>query len=356
MKLYEHEGKKLFQKYGISVPGGDLFLDAKKEIFFPPPHAIKAQTYFGDRKKYGGIFFSGRASDSKKIAVRLLGSTIRSEQVTLVLIEERVIAEKEYYIAISYDTDSRGPVLSLSPRGGSGIVRAHTAPIDMVLGMPNFFMRTSLLDAGFSREEIAPLASVVESLWKLFLGEHALLAEINPLFKTLDGRFIAGDAKVILDDEKLKPAERRFLDLGGDIAILASGGGASLINIDALLHFGGKPANYTEYSGNPPASVVRDLTSRVLSQKNLKGCWVVGGTANFTDIYETLSGFIEGLRQLPEKPTYPIVIRRDGPRRDEAFAMLKNVAEKEEYDFHLFGREMPMAESARVMVKLAYKK
>ena len=129
-----------------------------------------------------------------------------------------------------------------------------------------------------------------------------------------------------------------------------------MVNIDALLHCGGKPANYTEYSGNPPASVVRDLTLRVLSQKNLKGCWVVGGTANFTDIFETLSGFIEGLRALTEKPRYPIVIRRDGPRREEAFTMLKDIAKKEGYDFHLFGRETSMAESARIMVKFAYKK
>lgn len=356
MKLYEHEGKKLFEKYGISVPKGGLFYDTKKEIVFPPPHVVKAQTYFGDRKKYGGIFFTDTISDSKRSAGRLLGNTIQGERISSVLIEERISAGKEYYVAISYDTDSRAPVLSLSPRGGSGVLRARTVPIDMMLGMPNFFMRSSVLLAGFPREDAVTLMPVIEKLWKLFISEHAVLAEINPLFKTSGGQFIAGDAKIILDDEKLKPTERRFLDLGGDIAILASGGGASLVNIDALMHFGGKPANYTEYSGNPPASVVRDLTVRVLSQKNLKGCWVVGGTANFTDIFETLSGFIEGLRLLPERPRYPIVIRRDGPRKEDAFVMLKDVAEKEGYDFHLFGREVPMAQSARVIVKLAYKK
>ena len=163
-----------------------------------------------------------------------------------------------------------------------------------------------------------------------------------------------------MDDEKLNPGERRFIELGGDIAILASGGGASLLNIDALLRFGGKPANYTEYSGNPPAELVKELTKRVLSAswrtKGLKGCWVIGGTANFTDIYETMRGFIEGLREIKPKPKYPIVIRRDGPRQEEAFLMLRELAQKEGFDFHLFGSETSMAESARIMVRNAYQK
>jgi succinyl-CoA synthetase beta subunit len=76
--------------------------------------------------------------------------------------------------------------------------------------------------------------------------------------------------------------------------------------------------------------------------------------ANFTDIYETMFGFVQGLREIKPKPKYPIVIRRDGPRQKEAFAMLRKVAEDESYNLHLFGSETPMAETAKVMVKLAY--
>ena len=183
-----------------------------------------------------------------------------------------------------------------------------------------------------------------------------MIAEINPLFRTPSGEFIAGDAKVILDDEKINPGERRFIELDGDIAILASGGGASLLNIDALLRYGGKPANYTEYSGNPPADLVKALTQRVLGRPGLKGAWVIGGTANFTDIYETMRGFLEGLRQVKPKPMYPIVIRRDGPNQKKAFAMLRESAKKEGYDFHLFDSKTSMAESAKVIVRLAYSK
>ena len=111
-------------------------------------------------------------------------------------------------------------------------------------------------------------------------------------------------------DSKVDMGKRRTMEqMGGDIAVIASGGGASLINMDALLLAGGKPANYTEYSGNPAKEVVTALTKQVFAQPGIKACWVIGGTANFTDIYETMSGFVEGLRQVSPKPNFPFVIR-----------------------------------------------
>ena len=222
-------------------------------------------------------------------------------------------------------------------------------------GIEDFFFRDAIRSAGFRREDVVPLLGVVKKLWSIFWNESALLAEINPLFRLSTGELVAGDAKIILDDEKVRPTARRFISLGGDIAILASGGGASLLSIDALVRRGGQPANYTEYSGNPPASVVRALTKKVLSQKGLRGCWVVGGTANFTDIYETLSGFVAGLREVKPKPRYPIVIRRDGPRQKEAFRMLEHIRETEGYELYLSGSEVSLSESARAMVEHSYK-
>ena len=214
--------------------------------------------------------------------------------------------------------------------------------------------------------------------------------EINPLVKTKEGLWVALDAKIKLDDTALKrheewqfpprsvpgysPSQREieakkidesdyrgtagsaYFDLEGDIAVLASGGGASLTAMDALLKAGGKPANYTEYSGNPPKEKVTKLTKIVLSKPNLHGLWVVGAVANFTDIYETLSGFIEGFRQaqneLRTKFDFPIVIRRGGPRDKEAFEMLREV---KDFDLHLYGEETSITESAKIMAELAEK-
>lgn len=354
MKLTEIEGKKLFEKYGIAIPQGIPANGKKRLPPLPYPAVIKAQTLSGNRKRGGGIFFARDRRMAQKAINALMGKAINGENIKEVLVEEKVSAVKEYYIGISYETDERRPLLLLSPKGGSAMARVKTFPIHLTVGTPHFFLRGVLKEAKFPAEDMGGIIPLIQKLWKLFLDEYALLAEVNPLFKTKKGEFIAGDAKIILDDEKVKPGERRFIEMEGDIAILASGGGASLLNIDALIEHGGKPANYTEYSGNPKREVVKELTKRVLSKRGLKGCWVVGGTANFTDIYETMKGFVEGLREVKPKPNYPIVIRRDGPRQKEAFAMLEEVAKKEGYQFYLFGGETAMAETARVMVKLAY--
>jgi succinyl-CoA synthetase beta subunit len=352
MKLYEFEGKELFKKYGIPVPDGVLLANKTDAIGLAAPFILKAQVKFGDRKKYGGILFPKNKSEAARDMKNLHGAILKGEKVEKVLAEEIVKGTlAEYYVSFSYDTATRGPVLALSPIGGSGIHKAIITPIDLNQGLPAFAIREALKRAKFPSADSAGMAGMIQKLWKLFIEEYALLAEINPIFKLPEGGFLAGDAKVILDDEKINPNERRFVEMGGDIAILASGGGASMINIDALLALGGKPANYTEYSGNPKAETVRELTVRVLSRPGLRGCWVVGGIANFTDIYETMCGFLEGLRQV--KPEFPIVIRRDGPRQKEAFEMLREARDKEKLNIHIFGSEVSMGASAKEMVRLA---
>ena len=209
--------------------------------------------------------------------------------------------------------------------------------------------------------------------------------EINPIIKTPEGMLYAGDAKITIDDGAIARqdvfhaltdmedktfltdreraarridtqdyrgvAGRTFVELNGDIAVLASGGGASLTCMDALIEAGGKPANYTEYSGNPSREKVRKLTQITLSKPGLKGCLVIGGRANFTDIYETLSGFVEGLQTIKPKPGYPIVIRRAGPNDKKAFAMIEAFAKAQGFDISVYGEEMPMTKAVRIMVE-----
>ncbi len=229
---------------------------------------------------------------------------------------------------------------------------------------------------------------LVNKLINLFFDNDATLLEINPLIKTKAGEFMALDAKIKLDDSALgrhkdwdfpprsapghTPTKREieakkidegdykgvagsaFFDIDGDIAVMSSGGGASLTAMDALIKNGGRPANYTEYSGNPSKEKVQKLTKVVLSKPDLNGLWIVGAVANFTDVYETLSGIVEGLRQaqseLNTKFDFPIVIRRGGPRDKEAFEMLRQV---KDFDLHLYGEETSISQSAEIMAKLA---
>lgn len=351
MNLLEREGKQLFLKYGLPVPRGKVVTSRGTKVPLKTPFILKSQVPVGDRKRQGGIEIVQSARHYLSVRKRLLTTAIAGHLPHSLLAEELVQFTREYYLSFSFDTHSRAPLLALSSAGGTGISRAFTQPIDISFPVSDFLLRSALRQASLPLDR--GLIQIIQSLWKLFTAEKALLAEINPLFALRNGQYIAGDAKIILDDHVIDPEHRPYVELGGDIAVLASGGGASMVNLDALLRAGGRPANYVEYSGNPKSDVVQALTRRVLKKPGLKGLWVVGGTANFTDIYETLKGFLEGLRKLKPKPAYPIVIRRDGPRRAEAFQMLE-AARQEGFDFHVFGPETPMARSAKIIVKLSH--
>lgn len=354
MNLLEYQGKQLFARYSIPVPRAQLLTTPDKKIKLHPPLVLKSQVPVGNRARLGGIQVVTSTARTAPALKKIWRTAITGHQPKAILVEEKITAVAERYIGFSYSTASRGPVLSLAARGGTGTALATTVALDIGLGLPEFTVREALVAAKLNPR--SRMGAVISSLWQLFINEKALLAEINPLFELADGCMIAGDAKIILDDHVVQPETRPYVELGGDIAVLASGGGASMINLDALLRAGGNPANYVEYSGNPRSEIVTTLTQKVLQQPNLKGCWVIGGTANFTDIYETLLGFVHGLQKIKPRPTYPIVIRRDGPRRAEAFAMLKDIAAKQGFNFHLFGPEISMAESARRMVHLAYRR
>ncbi len=358
------------------MPNSQLINSSDQKITIKAPLFLKTQTLSGKRAEAGGIVSVKDKEESVKGEVeKLFRKTINGEKVEKVLIEEMVDYDKEYYLSFSYSTKIRGPVLTFG-KGGTGVEEksADIYHLDIL--------------KGYNGENVPEeLVETVKKLWEVFTKYDCELAEINPLVITKKGKVYALDAKVILDDDadfrrEIQFTERNlfgrpstdaeiearkidekdhkgtagsvYWDLDGDIAVIAAGGGGSIVNMDALLAFGGKPANYTEYSGNPPGEKLKKLTQIVLSKKGLKGCWFVGGTANFTDIYETLMGFVEGLREIKPKPVYPIVIRRGGPRDKEAFEALRRIAKEEGFNFHIFGKETPMTSTAKIMVDLAY--
>lgn len=392
MRLFEHEGKALWRRYHIPTPEGIVLSSADISTALPGGwrgYVAKAQTYSGHRADHGLIRSSDAAAQAHLDAAALLREATAYPEMTGVLVEERLPFSRAIYLSIAYSTSTRGPVLLLADAGGTGIEHRTEAvtitPLDPHIGVTTAQIRRWAYPVGLTTPQINDLAAIGRSLWQCFTEQDCIVAEINPL--VWDGsRWVALDAKVELDDDaafrhpgraSARQQLRRlptaaelaawqidvddhrgvagssYIDLDGDIGILASGGGASLACLDALIARGGKPANYTEYSGNPPRDKVRRLTEIVLAKPGLNGCWVVGATANFTDILETLSGFLDGVRNLPVKPTYPFIIRRAGPHDVEAFALLRQAAEKEGYDFRLYGAETPMITTAKLMVDAA---
>ncbi len=356
MKLYEHEAKKLLEKRGLKTPDeeGDSYV-------------VKAQVLASNRKKHGGIKFAESKDEAESTAEEMKGSKIQGHEVKDVLIERQIEIEKEYYIAFLWDTESRRPAMLYSKDGGSGIEDREVEKI--ILREENDFNELP--------EKLRP---VTEKLFEAFLNEDIEFLEVNPL--AFDGEeFVVVDALIELEDdasfrhewdfpersefarektereieaEKIDEDDHRgvagkYTELEGDIGMMLAGGGASLTNMDALIEVGGKPANYTEYGGNPPTEKVYKL-SKVIMSKDLKGLLHVGGTANNTNILRTMKGFVQALRE--EEPDYPIVIRRDGPQADEAFKLLREVREELDLDMELYRNDLPMTESSEKLMEM----
>jgi citryl-CoA synthetase large subunit len=395
MILYEYEGKELLKKAGIAVPKAEL-LDQQaivgRQVWDNKRVVLKAQVLSGKRADVGGILMVNDVTAVSSQLHDLFQKTIKGERIEKVLVEEQIDISKEFYVSLSYDTDYRSPILSISESGGTGIEEKAAAKIGESWGVISaapidILNQTTEVAVQYSR--IKGLKEVLDKLIHLFFEQDCLLLEVNPLVLTKSGEWMALDAKVKLDDDarsrhtdwnysprmpsgrvpteneinakKIDEGDYRgtagsaYFDLNGDIAILSSGGGVSLTAMDALITAGGKPANFTEYSGNPPKEKVVKLTKIVLNKPNIHGIWVVGTVAaNFTDIYETLSGLIEGLREaqneLRTEFKMPIVIRRGGPRDKEAFEMLREV---KDFDLILQGEETSISESAKIIAEKA---
>ncbi|MFH1247130.1 MAG: ATP-grasp domain-containing protein, partial [Candidatus Micrarchaeota archaeon] len=316
------------------------------------------------------------------------------ETVRSVYIEDKVDIQKEFFLSVVYDTRQRCPAFVISMEGGVEIEElAKTHPekiikvaINPLQGLTIENAKQVAKQAGFTGALVADVASVMQKLYKCFTECDATIAEINPLCLTGDGKLIAAGTAMILDDDALYrhedftfkprsafdrvPTEReleakkidevdnrgiagKYIEIDADIAMMTSGGGGSLTNMDALFKYGGKPANYTEYGGNPPTEKMYKLTKVIFSKPGLNACWIAGGIASNTRVDVTFEGIAQALREI--KPTFPIVIRRAGPGEKEGFEIMRKLAKEYGLDLHLYGADTPMTSTAKIVVDLAKK-
>ena len=397
MKLYEFEGKRLFDRAGIQVPAG--------KVVGAPAEAAELTRQFGAVMAKAQVLRGGRAKEHAVVACddetqlanairSLFGRKLSGETVERVLVEQKLDVAQEVYAAVVYLGGS--PAVILSASGGVDVEKACRESQAGVLVEPVNILR------GFEAGQAAELArragldggaaDVLLKLYRMFIDFDATLAEINPLVRTRAGQWIAADAKVEIDDDAMfrqtslnlpdrlgsgraptyiehlalendrtdtrGSAGRMFYELDGDIVVLASGGGTSVEALDSLCLLGGKPAIFTEYSGNPTPEKVKGLTKIALMHPGpINAIWVVGGRANFTDIYETLiGGIMGGIRETPDfDRTIPIHVRRAGPRDEEAFATLYKLQSQEGYRLFLRGMATSVADSARMVIHQAKK-
>jgi succinyl-CoA synthetase beta subunit len=372
VKLQEHEAKKILEEHGLKTPS--------RELNFGKNYVVKAQVLANDRKEKGLVKFASNLEEAEAVKQEMIGAEFQGQEVEEAVIEEKIDFDEEYYVSFIYDTDTRKPEMIFSSDGGSGIEsrEAEKLPLE---DDSQFRFRQFLKEQGFEGKEIVKLGITLQKIFRTFLEQDARMLEINPLAKTEDG-YVILDAMMDLDDdasyrhdrelpersdlgrekterelraEKIDEEDHRgvagkYTELEGDIGMMLAGGGASLTNMDALIEYGGEPANYTEYGGNPPTEKVYRLSKVIMSKPGLNGLWHVGGTANNTDILRTMKGFIQALEE--EEPDYPIVIRRDGPNADQAFELLREKKEELDLNMKLYRNDTPMTKTAETLMEM----
>ncbi len=275
MNLYEYMGKKLFNDYHIPVPRNRVVNAAEEAgnaVRDMGGGVIKSQVLTGKRGKAGAIAFVDDPQEAVKEASRLLGMEVGGEKVETLLIEEKLPLDRELYLAITVEGEARRPVILASLDGGMDIeeVPDHRIvkwPLDILLGYHPFIAREICQQLGIKGKTVKSLTVLLGRVYRLFKEKDAELVEINPL-GLCEEELIALDSKVVIDDDALyrqkelprveektalekKAAQMglAYVDLGGDIAVMANGAGITMATLDLVQHYGGTPANFLDFGG-----------------------------------------------------------------------------------------------------------
>lgn len=355
MKLFEHEAKTILAKYGIPTPKGDLATNVSHALQVAArlkhPLVVKAQVLVAGRGKAGGILFTNSVDETEKAAEKLLGMQIKGIPVKSVWIEEKINVKKELYFGITTDRFSQRYVAIASGVGGMEIeeVASRTpekvtkTPIDPQLGLAQFQAREIARKIGYSGKQFLELGSIMEKLYRAGMDYDAELIEMNPLVETVDGKFMAADARIIVDDNALfrhdeykkrllegesdlSPQELEamkedlaYVKLDGDIGVIGNGAGLVMATLDAVQYYGGKPANFLDVGGGAPSEKTALALKLVLSDPGVKTLFIniLGG---ITRCDEVAKGIIEARREVGL--TKPMVIRLVGTNEEEGKRIL----------------------------------
>jgi succinyl-CoA synthetase beta subunit len=354
MDLLEYQGKQLLARHGVAVPSGrvastvDEAVKAADEIGYPC--VVKAQVQIGGRGKLGGIKVAETGEEAREHAGAILGMDIRGLRVHEVWIEEASKIDAEYYASIVFDRSAQAPLIMLSTKGGMDIEQVAeedpdaiaTLHVDPLLGFQDFHGRRLAFEAGVDADVVRPVGSMLSKLYDAFLGEEAMLVEVNPLIITSDREMRALDAKVTLDDSSLfrhadnaalrdpsaeDPQEQMakergltYVKLDGDVGILGNGAGLVMSTLDVVAQAGGRPANFLDAGGGSKADAIVAAVEVILSDTKVRAVLfnIFGG---ITRCDEVAKGLIEAFGQV--QPQVPFVVRLDGTNDEEGRRLLK---------------------------------
>ena len=361
--LFEYQARDLFESHGVPVLGG--------AVAFTPEEAeaaaasmggrvvVKAQVKVGGRGKAGGVKLAESASDAREKAAAILGMDIKGHIVHKVMIAQAAPIEAEYYLAILLDRANRNFLVMASVAGGMEIEEvAHKTPeklarvgIDPNIGISKEKAREIVLAGQFPADVVDQVVEVLLKLWAAFVAEDATLMEINPLVKTSDGKVVALDGKVTLDDSAdfrhpnhealidhaaanpleaaAKAKNLNYVKLDGQVGIIGNGAGLVMSTLDVVAYagekFGVKPANFLDIGGGASAQVMADGLGIILGDPDVRSVFVnvFGG---ITACDAVANGIVQALTMLGDKATKPIVVRLDGNNVIEGRRILNEAA------------------------------
>jgi succinyl-CoA synthetase beta subunit len=345
MKLFEYRAKAVLMKHGIPVPEGFVVTSADQIRRISGPSMVKAQVLIGGRGKAGGIKPADNVDEAKKAAAAIIGMNIKGYIAKEALIERRLDVSKELYLGVTIDRSRRSLLLMASPDGGMDIEsvpedRILMLPIDPLIGFQPFMSRRVAVFMGLPKEQQTELARICERLVQLAIQEDAELAEINPLVITKDGKLVAGDAKVTIDsdalfrhpefekfEEDLTPLEAKakhldiaFVQLDGNIGVIANGAGLTMATLDSINMYGGKAGVFLDLGGTDDPEKVKQ--AMILMKEANPKVVLLNIFGGITKCDTVAKGVLEAIDS--EKITTPIVARIKGVNEEVARDMLKN--------------------------------
>ncbi len=355
MKLFEFEAKNILEKYNLPVPKGNVARSPGEAEAIAQkigkPVVLKSQILVSGRGKAGGIVFADNAAEAKKAASNLLGSIIKESTVNSLLVEEKLNIIKQFYASLAVDRQAKTYIILASTEGGVDIEEtAQTSPdkiskhwVDPVAGLSRAEAVKMLGRFSLNKSDTTKFASIINTLYKAAMDNDAELVELNPLVKTASGEFVAADARMIIDENALfrhpefesksslgaddtpLEAEARkqklpYVDLYGDIGIVANGAGLGMATMDVVQYFGGSPANFLDVGGGGPMDIPKRGLLLVMSKPEVKAVLInmLGGITR-CDIFA--QAIIEALNESPVKK--PIVVRMMGTNEEEGKRMLR---------------------------------
>lgn len=353
MNLHEYQSKRIFAKYGIPIPKGEVAATPAEARAIAerlgPPVVIKSQVLVGGRGKAGGIKVAKSVDDAGTLATQILGMNIKGLTVKKVLVDEAANIAKEIYLGAVLDRAQRRVVLMASSEGGVEIeeVAKHTpekiikVPVHPFLGLRDYQALELAEGIGLPKEHLTAFVKIARSLYQTYLENDATLAEINPLVITGDNRLIALDGKIVIDDSALfrhaDLAEMRdpdaedaseiearehglnYINLDGEIGCMVNGAGLAMATMDIVKLYGGNPANFLDVGGGASAEKVAAALRVILRDQRVKAV-LINIFGGITRCDEVARGVLSAINSLDVK--VPFVVRLVGTNEAEGRRLL----------------------------------